>query len=94
MNECPECSLRFYGNKCKCGFVINRNSKSSAPEQPKVPAYFIETFSVDKVTKPVFGSVSLQKCAVNACQNAGTMTNSTSHQSSENARWVCQHHFR
>ena len=39
-------------------------------------------------------STSTIWCAVNGCSNAGTMSNSTYHAATDQARWVCKEHWR
>lgn len=94
-NSCPDCGSDFFGYKCKCGYRFkNKTKQNISPEKERVPAYFVEQFEDDKLTKPIYGKIYIQKCEFSGCLSPGTMTHSTGHDSSESASWYCRHHWR
>jgi hypothetical protein len=76
---CPECSKYFNGRKCNCGYEIEENSH----KQERVPV----KLSNGK-------TIMVTKCDKFTCQNPGTMSFSTNHKNSDEAKFYCQDHFR
>lgn len=91
--ECPECEKVFYGKQCGCGYKAPQGSSFENYGSKKVKSYFFKDWTDSGCSIKNYGFVYAPSCCKTNCANAGTLTHSTHHTTSDDADWYCSEHF-